>query len=142
MSENPYHSPTSYEPAVGVKSGRHEDLRSVALYQKGVLVCILIYLIAVVGQFALPPELRPFLGFGVLAVGLVGLVFVVLLSVKVYPVAIGIILGVLTVVPCLGLMVLVIINAQATAVLRRNGYRVGLLGARLSEIDASGPGRG
>ena len=142
MSENPYQSPKGYEPVVGVRSGRHEDLRGVALCQKGILVCILIYLLAVVGQFALPPQLRPILGLGVLALGVVGLVFVLLLSVKVYHVAVGILLGLLTMVPCFGLLVLLIINAKATAILRNNGYRVGLLGASLSEIDASGAGRG
>ncbi len=146
MSENPYQSPKGYEPAVGVKSGRPEDLRSVALYQKGILVCLLIYLIAMVGgmlgQFLLPPALLTILGLGVLCLGMVGLVFVFLLSVKVYQVGVGIALGLFTMVPCLGLLVLLIINAKATAVLRSNGYKVGLLGADLSEIEASRAGRG
>ena len=96
MNENPYQSPMEYTPAVGVKTGKREDVRSVAVYQKGILVCILIYLVAVIGQFALPPELRLVLGLGVMVVGITGLVFVFLLSVKVYNVGIGILLGLLT----------------------------------------------
>ena len=61
VSDNPYQSPlSSAEPvqAVGVLSGRREDVRAVAIYQRGILVCILLYLAAVVGQFVFPPELR------------------------------------------------------------------------------------
>ncbi len=136
MSENPYQSPLEYTPVVGVKSGRHEDVRSVAVYQKGILVCILIYLFAVIGQFALPPESRLILGLGIVLVGLTGLVFVFLLSTKVYHPAVGVLLGILTLVPLVGLLVLLVVNDRATRILRQNGHRVGLLGAKLSDIPA------
>ena len=48
MSENPYQSPASIPQAVGVLSGSREDVRNVAMYQKGILVCILIYLLAMI----------------------------------------------------------------------------------------------
>ena len=137
MSENPYQSPLEYTPAVGVKSGRQEDVRSVAVYQKGILVCILIYLIGVIGQFTLPPQLRPILALGVLPVGVTGLVFVFLLSTKVYHPAVGVLLGILTLVPLVGLLVLLAVSDRATRILRQNGHRVGLLGAKLSDIRAS-----
>jgi len=37
MSDNPYQSPKADVEAIGVRSGRREDLRSVAQYQKGIL---------------------------------------------------------------------------------------------------------
>ena len=37
MSENPYQAPPLEPPVVGVLSGTREDLRSVAVYQKGIL---------------------------------------------------------------------------------------------------------
>ena len=41
MDENPYQSPLSdLRPASGVLSGKQEDVRAVAVYQKGILVCI------------------------------------------------------------------------------------------------------
>jgi predicted Na+-dependent transporter len=70
MSENPYEPPKMESQIIGVLSGRREDLRIVAKHQKGILVCILIYLIAVVVQFALPADVRPILALGVLLVGL------------------------------------------------------------------------
>ena len=134
MSSNPYQSPQASPSAVGVLSGSREDLRSVAKFQKGILVCILIYLIAVIGQLALPPDIRPLIGIAVLIAGIVGAVFVFLLAIKVYGTGLGILLGVLSLVPCVGLIVLLIVNGKATGVLKQNGLKVGLLGANLSEI--------
>jgi hypothetical protein len=134
MSINPYESPRSEPQVTGINSGLREDLRSVAKYQKGILVCILIYLVAVVCQFLLPDQLRIFLGLGVLLVGLVGTVFVFLLAVKVYSTGVGILLGILTLIPCVGLIALLVVNGKATNVLTQNGIKVGLLGANLSEI--------
>lgn len=131
MDENPYRAPMSDQPAVGVLSGRGEDVRSVATYQKGILVCILLYLCAVVAQFFVPEQVRLLLGLGVLLVGVAGTVFVFLLATKVYGVGLGILLGLVTLIPCVGLITLLIVNGKATNVLRQNGYKVGLLGAKL-----------
>lgn len=116
---------------MGVLSGRQEDVRSVALYQKGILVCILLYLLAVVGHYFIPPEFWIFIRLGILLLGLAGTVFVFLLATKVYGVGLGILFGLLTLIPCFGLLMLLAINGKATNVLRQNGYRVGLLGAKI-----------
>jgi hypothetical protein len=145
VDENPYQSPLAdLRPAVGVLSGQHRDVRAVAVYQKGILVCILVYLLTILVQLvaisAAPSPVSARLialvaGLVSLGAGLAGMVFVFLLSTKVFGIVLGILLGILTVVPCLGLLVLLIINGKATSVLRQNGHRVGLLGARLSEFD-------
>jgi hypothetical protein len=134
MSINPYEPPASEPTVTGVNSGKREDLRSVARYQKGILICILIYLLAVVGQFLIPQEFRIFLGLGVLMLGLVGTVFTFLLATKVYSTGVGILLGILTLIPCIGLIALLVVNGKATSVLTANGIKVGLLGADLSQV--------
>ena len=134
MTENPYQSPQTSSAAVGVLSGSRDDLRSVARFQKGILVCILIYLIAVIGQFALPVEIRPIIGIGVLLAGIGSAVFVFMLAMKVYGTGLGIVLGILSLVPLIGLIVLLIVNGKATGVLKQNGIKVGLLGANISAI--------
>ena len=106
----------------------------VAKYQKGILVCILIYIVAVVGQFALPPQLRQLVGLGVLVVGLIAAVFTILLAMKTHGTVLGIILGLLCIVPILGLLILLVVNQKATTVLQCNGIKVGLLGADLSSL--------
>jgi len=106
----------------------------VAQYQKGILVCILIYVIGVIGQFAIPVEFRIIIAIVILLDGLVGTVFVFLLSTKVYGIVIGVLLGILALVPCIGLLVLLVVNGKATAILKQNQIKVGLMGADLSQI--------
>jgi hypothetical protein len=134
VDENPYAAPQAEPEVVGVLSGQREDLRSVARYQKGIMVCILLYLCAIVFQFALPVDTRPILLVAVIIVGIVGAACAVLLAMKVYGTLIGILLGLLIVIPLVGLLVLLLVNGKATRILRQNGIKVGLLGADLSKI--------
>lgn len=134
MSYNPFEAPASNSRVVGIVSGSREDLLKVAKYQKGILVCILVYILAVAGQFALPPQIRPLVGLGVLVVGLIAAIFTILLAIKTHGTGLGIILGVLCLVPILGLLILLLVNQKATTVLQLNGIKVGLLGADLSSL--------
>lgn len=134
MSYNPFEAPASNSRVVGVISGSRGDLVKVAKYQKGILICILVYFLAVVGQFALPVQMRPIIGLGVLAVGLIAAIFTILLAMKTHGTVLGIILGILCLVPILGLLILLLVNQKATTVLQSNGIKVGLLGADLSSL--------
>ena len=49
-----------------------QDLYNVAIYQKAIIWCILAYFIAVIAQFAIPPEARIFLGLAFIGVAVVG----------------------------------------------------------------------
>lgn len=111
-----------------------QDLYNIAVYQKAILVCILIYILAVIAQFALPSEARLFLAIAVVGIGVVATVFVFLLAVKVRGTGMGIFLAIVTLIPCIGLIALLIINQQASGILTKHGYDVGLLGAKLSQF--------
>ena len=63
-------------------------------------------------------------------------VFVFLLSTRVYGSGSGIALGILTLCPCVGLISLLVVNGRASGVLKEHGIRVGLLGARSSDLRA------
>ena len=93
MSYNPFEAPATNSRVVGIVSGSREDLLKVAKYQKGILVCILVYILAVAGQFALPPQIRPLVGLGVLVVGLIAAIFTILLAMKTHGTGLGIILA-------------------------------------------------
>lgn len=135
MSDNPYQAPQFDDSAVvGVRSGRREDLKSVAMYQKGVLVCILINLIVIFGRFFVPENVQLIMGLLYIPVGLAGTVFIFLLAIKLYSTGLGVLFGLLTFIPCIGLIVLLVVNNKATTVLQQNGYKVGLLGANLSQF--------
>jgi hypothetical protein len=72
-----------------------------------------------------------FLAMGSLFITLASAVFVYLLAASVYSTAVGILLGVLALLPCINLIMLLIVNGKATSVLRAHGIKVGLLGAKL-----------
>jgi hypothetical protein len=140
MSDNPYEAPQAEIVAVGVKSGKSEDVRAVAVAQKGILICILINFLAIGAQFAVKSQggdvaaLQPLFGAAMLIAGLVGLIFVFRLATKVYSTGVGILLGLLSVIPLFGLIVLLSVNGKATRILRENGHKVGFLGANLGEF--------
>jgi hypothetical protein len=138
---NPYQAPASSDLAVGVNSGKLEDLRSIARSQKGIMVAILAYFVGLITNGVLSASkdtemVRVVIAVGVLAAVLFGIVCTFSLAIKVYSVGLGIFLGLLTFIPCLGLVSLVVVNQKATAVLKENGFSVGLMGANLADIDA------
>jgi len=53
---------------------------------------------------------------------------------KVYNPVTGIIYGIGTIVPCVGLIILLVINTKATRTLELNGHHVGFFGADLSKF--------
>jgi hypothetical protein len=134
MEENPYAPPKASDRVVGVKSGRREDLKTVAVAQKSIIVCILLNFAAIAARFVIPPDWTMFLLAGLLILFIVQTASVVILATKVFSVVTGIIYGIGTIVPCLGLLILLIVNSKATKILTQNGHRVGFFGANLSEF--------
>lgn len=109
-------------------------LRQIALYQKVLVLCILMYLATVAfyvrfgGQFEAPARIAGFTAV------VCSVLFVFLLSIKLFGPILGVVLAVLTLIPIAGLIVLLVVNGLATNKLKNHGYRVGLLGARLRDF--------
>jgi hypothetical protein len=145
-------------------SGRmsRADLRKIARAQRSIILCILVIFIILgafavlaavqqqqrpnpnvrVGQAAPVGEQAPLvhvaiyiaLGASYVIAGLYAMISVFSLAMKVYGTGPGIAMAICTLFPCIGLIILVIINAMATSILRKNGVRVGFLGARMSDL--------
>lgn len=123
-----------------------DELRSIAFSQKGLIYCILATVtlyIAIVALLITAPPNRPAsltwaqisIGLGLVAAGVTATFFVFSLATRTYGVGGGILLGLLTMIPGVGLILLLIINSKATSLLNLNGVRVGLLGARASDFN-------
>ncbi len=80
------------------------------------------------GEAAVVP-VQLLLSTGLIIISLIGVVFVFLLAINVYSAVVGVLLGFLSFIPCLGLLILLMVNGKATSILRRNNIKVGLLGA-------------
>lgn len=89
MNENPYQAPSSGGEAYGVLSGRREDVRSVAVYQKGILVCVLLNLLLFICRAGVAESMRVYIFIPYVLTGIAGLVYVVLLAMKVYGTGLG-----------------------------------------------------
>ncbi|HTM53994.1 MAG TPA: hypothetical protein VL175_08195 [Pirellulales bacterium] len=147
MSDNPFQTPLELPRGIsGVRIGNLESLKKVAQNQRGVLACILAEILIVVAQIVLRPMVGPdsellavLAPIALLASGVLAAVFVFRLAVNVYHPAVGASLGILALIPCIGLVALLTINAKANDVLRQNGIHVGLMGARASDLASLSP---
>src|SRR5688500_6455416 len=91
----------------------HTDLRTIAVRQRVVMYCILAYIVTAVGHFLVPPEVRLVVTLLMLAATITAAVFVFMLALAVYDTGTGILLGILTLVPLVGVIVLLVINGKA-----------------------------
>jgi len=147
MSDNSFQTPLELPRGIsGVRIGTLESLKKVAQNQRGVLACILAEILIVVAQIVLRPMVGPdselltlLASIALLASGVLAAVFVFRLAVNVYHPAVGAALGILALVPCIGLVALLTINAKANDVLRQNGIHVGLMGARAADLASLSP---
>lgn len=106
------------------------DLRAVARRQKWVIYCIAAYLTLVLSLPGAPSEDFDLViqVFG-LAIVVTAAVLVFLLAIAIYNPGVSAILGIVALVPLVGLFVLLVLSGSATRVLRKHGIRVGLIGA-------------
>jgi hypothetical protein len=117
-----------------------DELRRVARYQRWLIAVVLAQLVLWLGYVALmvlggelEDELRlPMVLTFIL--GAVGAVFVFLTSWELRGALVAAVFALTTFVPCMGLLVIVLVNGYATAELRKNGVRVGFFGANPGEI--------
>jgi predicted RNA-binding Zn-ribbon protein involved in translation (DUF1610 family) len=123
-----------------------EELRQIASLQRGLLLCILAQLgaflfnaatrgLAAGAQPGAPPNpLNIVAALVALAAGIAGLVYVVRLAARLYSTGGAVLFGLLALVPCLGLIGLLVVNGAATKKLQEHGIKVGLLGASMSQF--------
>ena len=122
-----------------LESDHRRNLKQLAYCQKGVLFCILFNFIALISFLQFPEELRIFVLIGYCINNLAAAGLVIMLAIKVYGMGSGIMMGIGALMPCIGLIILLIVNNNATILLRKGGIRVGLLGAKLGDLRRLGP---
>lgn len=110
------------------------DLREIAIRQKAIMYCILGEFVLLFAQFLVPAPFRPIMLLLFFGASITASVFVFMLAIAVYNTGVGIVLGILTLVPLVGFIVLLVVNGTATRILRSHGIKVGLMGANSSQI--------
>ena len=107
-----------------------EEIRAIAGRQKMLCVCLVAYIAAFILLLVSPGGLTTVFRLIASAASVAGMVFVFLLATKLYGTGLGIVLGILTLSPLVGLIILLVVNGKATGVLRKHGIKVGLMGAK------------
>lgn len=113
-----------------------DDLRRVATYQRYVLFSLLANIAC---NFAVmstgeTPMVQAMLLLVSFVVVVATLIVVFLLSKEMFNVPLAIVFSVLTIVPCISLLVLLIVNQKTTGYLQSRGVRVGFFGANPDQI--------
>ncbi len=109
-------------------------LYDIAARQKAIIYCILLQLIVIVGRFIAPPEIAVGLAVVGLIVQITAVVFIFRLAIVLQGTGMGIFLGILGLIPIIGLLVLLYLSSQATKRLKELNIKVGLMGADLNEV--------
>ena len=132
---NPFRPPVA-EPAPAPAATASADLRAIAVNQKGVLWCILGgFAAGVTATVMKDSPLAIFAGLAYIGVVIASVVYVYRLAAALHGTTAGVVLALLTLVPCLGLVVLLVLSQQAIGRLQTAGIKVGLMGADLTQFN-------
>ena len=119
-------------------------LKRIAVNQRQLLICIaLLILFALFGVYDryagvdsfFNHELYDIPTIGYYIINFAAFIFVILLAANVYnSTLVGIINGLLCLIPCIGIIVLLIVNFRATRYLKEHGIKVGFMGAKRDQF--------
>jgi len=143
MEENPYQSPQHIDEsgATDLLSRQRRDVYSIALCQKviqpgiSVLFLTTALMLLLLNRYSGVAMLTIALVHGLLVLTAAMAVFVA--SAKMDGLPLGVLLALLTIFPCIGLVVLLIINQRAARLLQLNGIRIGWMGAKMEDVRAN-----
>ena len=106
------------------------DLQKIIRRQRAVNVSILLYILAFLLFCILPDRFQRAAQVVYYAAYISAGVCVFLLLLKIHGWPTTLLLAFLSMAPCVGLVVLLMVSHQATEILKRNGYTVGFFGAK------------
>ncbi len=118
-----------------------EELKRIARYQRWLIAVVLAQLALWGGYIALTvlseahPAGMEFPAILMLILGVVGGIYVFRLSWELRGAFAAFVFGLATIIPCMGLVILTLVNGYATTELRKHGVKVGVFGASPLDID-------
>lgn len=138
--DNPYQSPLTTPPVIRSSEDNRERLRAIASAHRLVNLAVLFYLclipfnvaIRLAGEEAVWAALA--ISLVALGVALFGAIAVFRLASLFMGTPLAVIYALGLLIPCVGLILLVLISQKATRILQQHGIKVGLLGADPSTI--------
>jgi hypothetical protein len=126
---NPYQAPSSAAPSPPIDN---RNVKRVASAQRLVLLSLLANIGINVASYLISGQsVTIFYAFYALALVVVGFMIYSMFSLakELNPTWLAVLYAILMVVPCVSLILLLVVNQQATGFLTSNGIKVGLMGA-------------
>ncbi len=120
-----------------------DELKRIIRYQRWLIAVVLAQLALWLGFIALTAMGRgrindDAMNFPIVLtfiLGGVGGIFVFLLSWELRGAFAAVVFGLATVIPCMGLIILTLVNGYASTELKKHGVKVGVFGASVSDVD-------
>lgn len=134
---NPYSAPTTIDANQVAWPDDPVRLLGIAKAQRGLMLCILGYLVSLLLLFPLGHKesgLVILAGLLLLASSLGGLLFLILLTHRLSGTLVAVIVGVGFLIPLVGLLLMVLMSGKASRMLKQAGFKVGLLGSDIGKI--------
>jgi hypothetical protein len=119
-----------------------EELKRIIRYQRWLIAVVLAQLalwlgfiaLTVMGRGRLTDDAMNFPVVLTFILGAVGGIFVFLLSMEIRGAFAAVIFGLATMVPCMGLIILTLVNGYASTELKKHGVKVGIFGASAEDV--------
>lgn len=133
---NPYQPPQPGQAPYFQGQVDHARIRRIASDQRMINIVVLAYF----GSGLLTSAIRSIPGgqyvIGLVAVAVIGAgaFYAVRMASALHGTGIAVLCAILLLIPCVGLLTLLVLNSQATAELRKAGLHVGLLGVDPSQL--------
>jgi hypothetical protein len=137
QESNPYAAPVAIDPNQIMLPEDAARLLGIAKAQRGLMMSILGYLVSLLLLFALgqmESELIFMPGVLLLASSLGGLVFLIMLTYRLSGVVLAIVVGLCFLIPLVGLLLMFLMSGKASRLLKKAGFKIGLLGADIGQI--------
>ena len=134
---NPYQPPQhASPPSPSVPQADRDKLYTIAKCQRTINLIVLAYFGTgfASNQLGDAPGGRLIIGFVVLAVMVAGAVFAGRMANALWSTGAAVVCAILLLIPCVGLLTLLVLNSRATTRLRAAGFKVGLLGGDPEEV--------
>lgn len=135
-NENIYKTPVS-NLANNDEDTDNSNILIVAKRQKALLLTFLAYFLIAGFTGAASPELKPLMQLAGLPLMLAVVVFTARLTLRLYGRWVAILMIILSIIPLVNLIIVLVANSKANKTIKNSGFRVGLIGANIKEIENS-----
>ena len=112
-----------------------QNILIIAKRQKYLLIVFFMYFLLAGIAGSAGPDIKPLIQLSLLPVMLAVVIFTAVLCWKVYGTTVAIIMTILSIIPLINILVMLSANSRANQLIKSKGFRVGLLGANIKQME-------